>query len=361
MKSIRSLMEAKSELTHGSRSTRAIVLSTRVRLARNLAQYPFPEWAKESQRREILASCLKAVNALPQMNKSNEYLVEDLSNLEKQILMERHLISREMMQSKKSAGVVISGDQSCAIMLNEEDHLRIQIVRSGYKLKEIWKSINAIDNALEATIDYAFLPDLGYLTACPTNVGTGIRASAMLHLPGLVMANQMEKVVRAVNKLGIAVRGLFGEGSDASGSIFQISNQQTLGESEEEILKRLVNVLDSIIEQEENARQKILETDPTKFFDKIGRAYGILSYGHVLSSAEVMNLLSLMRLAVDLRLLPEGTRRLIDRALIESQPGHVQFAAREKIDPAKRDKFRARYLREHFAGLPALNFDNLMN
>ena len=361
MKSIRPLLEGKAELIHGSRSTRAIVLSTRVRLARNIATYPFPGWAKESQRREILASCLQAVTALPQMKNSTQFLVEDLSDLEKQILMERHLISRELMHSTKSAGVIISNNQSCSIMINEEDHLRIQIVRSGYKLKEIWKSINAIDDAIEDTLDYAYMPDLGYLTACPTNVGTGMRASAMMHLPGLVLANQMDKVIRAVNRLGIAVRGLFGEGSDASGSIFQISNQQTLGESEEEIIKRLVSVLDSLIEQEENARQKLLESDRSKFFDKIGRAYGILSHGHVLSSAEVMNLLSLMRLAVDISLLPEDKRTLIDRAFIESQPGHVQFAARKEIDPDKRDKFRARFLREHFTDLPPLDYNNLLN
>jgi protein arginine kinase len=238
-------------------------------------------------------------------------------------------------------------------MINEEDHLRIQVLRAGFQLKKAWNAINDFDSALEEKLDYAFSPRWGYLTACPTNLGTGMRASAMMHLPALVISGQMEKIVRAVNQLGMVVRGLFGEGSDASGSIFQISNQTTLGEPEEEIIKRLQSVLQSIIEHELNARQKLLEADPRKLFDKIGRAYGILQHSHVLSSAEAMNLLSLLRLGIDLQIFPEDSRPVIDRLFIEAQPGHVQHAVQHDLEAGERDGMRATRLRDEFARFPA--------
>jgi protein arginine kinase len=277
--------------------------------------------------------------------------VEELSDLEKQILVERHLISRELSGSPEKAGVVISKDQSVSVMINEEDHLRIQVIKSGYRFKQAWNSVNGIDSSLEDELDYAFSSQIGFLTASPTNVGTGMRASAMMHLPALVISSQMEKVVRAVNQLGIAVRGLFGEGSDASGSIFQISNQTTLGESEQEIIKRLSSVLRTIIDQEMNAREKISEKDPNKLFDKIGRAYGILQNSHLLTSSECMNLASLVRFGVDLEMFPEKTRNIVDRMFIECQPGHIQHHAGKAIDSNERDAFRSQYLRNQFESI----------
>jgi protein arginine kinase len=350
------LFEAQAELTDPSASKCAIVLTTRVRLARNLAGQPFPGWAKEAQRSAMLAESMAAVANLPQMKKGLSLTVEELSELEKQILVERHLISRELSTAKRGAGVVISHDQSTSVMINEEDHLRIQVMRAGFQLKKVWNIINSIDSEIEEKLNYAFSPTLGYLTACPTNLGTGMRGSAMMHLPALVISSQMEKVVRAVNQLGMAVRGLFGEGSDASGSIFQISNQTTLGESEEEIIKRLSSVLNTIIEHELNARTKLLENDSNKLFDKIGRAFGILQNGQLLTSAEVMNLLSLVRLGVDLGVFAEARRPVIDRLLIETQPGHIQYAAHGAFDSAQRDLLRARFLRAEFAKFSAPDF-----
>jgi protein arginine kinase len=335
----------------------AIVLTTRVRLARNLAGQPFPGWAKEAQRSAMLTGSLEAIAELPQMKKGLSLTIDELSDLEKQILVERHLISRELSTAKRGSGVVISRDQSAAVMINEEDHLRIQVMRPGFQLKKVWNLINTIDSAIEERLDYAFSPTLGYLTACPTNLGTGMRASAMMHLPALVISSQMEKVVRAVNQLGMAVRGLFGEGSDASGSIFQISNQTTLGESEEEIIKRLSSVLNTIIEHEVNARTKLLETDASKLFDKIGRAFGILQNGQLLTSAEVMNLLSLVRLGVDLGAFPETRRSIVDRLFIEAQPGHIQYAAHGSFESAQRDRLRADFLRAEFAKFSPPDFN----
>ncbi len=355
---IASLIDAQSELTDSASSKSAIVLMTRVRLARNLAGHSFPGWAKGPQRDQVLEVCRTAVTATPQMKRCFNLTVGDLSELEKQILVERHLISRELSGAKSGAGVVISKDQTFSVMMNEEDHLRIQVLRSGFNLKKAWNAINDFDTALEEHLDFAFSPTFGYLTACPTNLGTGLRGSAMMHLPALVISNQMEKVVRAVNQLGMVVRGLFGEGSDASGSIFQISNQTTLGESEDEIIKRLTSVLQSIIEHELNAREKLLEADAGKLLDKVGRAYGILQNSHLLSSSEAMNLLSLIRLGIDLGAFPDAQRSIIDRLFIEAQPGHLQHVQKGEFEPGQRDVLRAARLRSEFANFvrPDFNF-----
>jgi len=351
---IASLIATPSELTNSASNSKcAIVLMTRIRLARNLAGRAFPGWANNDQRSEILTVCREAVASIPQMKRSLNIGVSDLDELQKQILVERHLISRELSGSKAGSGVIINKDQTVSIMINEEDHLRIQVLRAGFQLKKAWSAINDLDSAFEEKLDYAFSPQWGYLTACPTNLGTGMRASALMHLPALVISGQMEKVVRAVNQLGMVVRGLFGEGSDASGSIFQISNQTTLGEPEEDIIKRLQSVLQSIIEHELNARQKLIETDANKLYDKIGRAYGILQNSHVVNSGEAMNLLSLLRLGIDLQVFPEQSRPVIDRLFIEAQPGHIQHALKHDLEAGERDCSRATRLREEFAKFPA--------
>lgn len=336
-----------------------IVLSTRIRLARNLAGVPFPGWAKEAQRRDILAVCAQALAQLPQMKRGSFLPTREMSDNQKQVLVEKHLISRELSGTKHAAGVYLNREEVISVMINEEDHLRLQILRPGLRFKSLWKGIADLDTALENHLDYAFHTNWGYLTACPTNLGTGLRASAMLHLPALVLSSHMDKVVRMVNHLGMAVRGLFGEGTEATGSIFQISNQQTLGESEEEIVRRLNNVLQAIIEQEQNARSKLVEDSPAKLYDKIGRAYGIVQNAHLLNSEETINLLSLLRLGVDLGLLPGECRATVDRFLIESQPGHIQQIAGATLASGERDHFRACHLRGVFRALPALQYPTI--
>ncbi len=360
---VAALLANPSELTDTASSKCAVVLMTRIRLARNLAGASFPGWCREAQREEVLARCREALGATAAMRRSVNVPVAELTDLQKQILVERHLISRELSGSKHGGGLVINRDQTVSVMINEEDHLRVQVLRAGFQLKKAWNQIDGLDSELEERLDYAFDPELGYLTACPTNLGTGMRASAMMHLPALVISSQMEKVVRAVNQLGMVVRGLFGEGSDASGSIFQISNQTTLGEAEEEIIKRLSSVLNTIIEHELNARAKLLESDASKLFDKIGRAFGILQNSHLLSSTEAMNLLSLIRLGVDLGVFPDAQRSVIDRLFIESQPGHLQHAQKGEFEPGQRDLLRAVRLRAEFANFvrPDFNFSNDKN
>ncbi|NDV61174.1 protein arginine kinase [Puniceicoccales bacterium CK1056] len=353
------LIEAKAELTDGGLAPEPIVLSTRIRLARNLSGEAFPGWGDSSQRVDILERCLDKLSRLPAFKDGTFLQISDLTELEKQVLVERHLVSRELIESEDATGVFIAPSQQLAVMINEEDHLRLQCMRSGFNFRKAWEEADATDSEMEDQLDYAFSDEYGYLTACPTNVGTGLRASAMLHLPGLVMCQHMEKVVRMVNQLGLAVRGSLGEGSEATGSIFQISNQQTLGESEDQIIKRLITILHAIIEQETNARGVLLENQSTMLMDKIGRAYGILRNGHLLSSQEAVNLLSLMRLAVDLGIFPEEKRAHIDRLSMEIQPGHVQCSANADIEPELRDQIRATRIREQFASFPTLDFSRI--
>ncbi|CAI8258432.1 MAG: Protein-arginine kinase [Opitutia bacterium UBA7350] len=348
----------KAELTQSSKRTSPVVLSTRIRLARNLVGVPFPQRANLSQRRDVLSDCVTQLGRLDIMKLGTFFELEELSSLEKQVLLERHLISNELKEGAKGCGVYINSDQTCSIMINEEDHIRIQFLKTGFNLKSLWKRINAFDDAIDEYLDLAYSKDLGYLTACPTNLGTGMRASVMMHLPGLVLSGNMDKITRAVGQLGIVVRGHFGEGSDVTGHIFQISNQYTLGESEAEILERLGNVLKGIIDQEINARFKYHEEQPDLLLDQIGRAYGVLQNAHVLSSNEAMQVLSLIRLAVDFGFLPETRRAEVDRCFIECQPGHIQYDAKTDIEPELRDIARAAKLRSVFSKLPPLSFDN---
>ena len=349
-----------AELTQANKGAGPVFLSTRVRLARNLVDHVFPDRATAAQRQQVFSRCSAKLAALEALQGAAVFEVEALSDLERKVLIERHLVSRELCEADRSSAVIISLDQSSSVMINEEDHLRIQFLRTGFHLKQVWSAIDALDTALEDQIDYAYSSELGYLTACPTNLGTGMRASVMMHLPGLVLAEHMEKVVRSVNQLGLTVRGLFGEGSDATGHIFQISNQQTLGEEEGDILTRLDKVLRTIRDHEINARYCLLESGRAKLLDQIGRGYGILENAHILSSNEAMNLISLMRLAVDFGLLPEEHRGTMDRFFIECQPGHIQFYAGHGFEPDQRDFVRAEKLRDEIGNLPPLNFDNLL-
>jgi protein arginine kinase len=323
-----------------------IVLSSRVRLARNLKGMPFPGWAKKAERVKALEAIRPAVESLSQMANAFSESMDNLTVLDKNILVERHLISREHAAKSAGSGLVLNRDESLCVMINEEDHLRMQALRPGLQLKQAWNAIDQIDSKLEKKLNYAFTSDLGYLTACPTNLGTGIRVSAMLHLPGLVLAEQINQIIQAVNKLGLAVRGLYGEGTEALGNVFQVSNQMTLGETEADIVERLNKVLAQIIEHEENARQVLLEKKPKAVYNHIGRAYGTLCNAHIISSKETMNQLSLMRMGVDLSLFENLERWLVDELFIITQPAHLQKRFSEKLSAEERDLLRADMLRD---------------
>jgi protein arginine kinase len=323
-----------------------IVMSSRVRLARNVRDAAFPGWAKKPERIKVMETIRHAVESLPEMKDAFSEVMDNLGALDKQILVERHLISREHAAKSSGSGLVLNREESFCVMINEEDHLRMQALRPGLQLRQAWGAIDHLDSELEKKLDYAFDNELGYLTACPTNLGTGIRVSAMLHLPGLVLGEQINPIIQSVNKLGLAVRGLYGEGTEALGNVFQVSNQMTLGETETTIVERLEKVLAQIIEHEENARQTLLEKKPKVVFNHIGRAYGILANAHSISSKETMNLLSLMRLGVDMGLFPGAERSLVDELFILTQPAHLQKQFSDKLSAEERDLLRADMVRE---------------
>ena len=336
-----------------------IVISSRVRLARNLEERAFPGWAKKAERTQILEYVKPRVEELPEMQDSFSEQLQDLSALEKQVLVERHLISREHAAKSVGSAVVMNRKQTLSIMINEEDHLRMQSIRSGLQLKSAYKLVDKIDSALESKLEFAFDTRLGYLTACPTNVGTGMRASAMLHLPGLVLSEMINQVIQAVNKIGLAVRGLYGEGTEAMGNLFQISNQTTLGEKEDEIITRLSKVIETIIEKEHDARQMLIQKKSNTLWDQIGRAYGVLTFAHAMSSKEALNLLSIIKLGVDLGAFPEDRRLPIDELFIETQPAHLQKSSQQKLTAEERDHLRAQIIRERLRVFPKPDISKL--
>jgi protein arginine kinase len=339
------VMSSAGEWLRGEGPHHQIVVSSRVRLARNLRQRAFPGWAKKAERTQILEEIKPRVEELTEMQDSFSELLQDLSALEKQVLVERHLISREHAAKGVGSAVIMNRKQTLSIMINEEDHLRMQSIRSGLQLKSAFKLVDKVDSTLEGKLDIAYDQRLGYLTACPTNVGTGMRASAMLHLPGLVLSDLINQVIQAVNKIGLAVRGLYGEGTEAMGNLFQISNQTTLGEKEDEIIARLTKVIETIIEKEHDARQMLIQKKPDTLWDQIGRAYGVLTYAHAMTSKEALNLLSVMKLGVDLGAFPEERRLPIDELFIETQPAHLQKTSQQKLNAEERDFLRAEIIR----------------
>ncbi len=336
---------------NGGSGDSGAVITSRIRLARNLHRQPFPGWAKREQRAAALDLLRPAVEALPVMKGAFSHELGDLSSVQKQVLVERHLISREHAARGDGSAAVIERRQTFSLMLNEEDHLRMQAIRPGLQLTAAFNALSELDTQLEESLEFAFDPTLGYLTTCPTNLGTGLRASAMLHLPGLVLSDQIGQVLQAVNKIGLAVRGLYGEGTESLGNLYQISNQSTLGESEETIIRRLERVISQVANHEENARQKLLEDDPEMVADKIGRAYGVLRHAHIIDSKEALNHLSLLRLGGTHGFFPTETVMLCDSLLMDIQPAHLQLHSGRKLSPEERDSIRAEIVRSRLQSL----------
>ncbi len=331
-----------------------VVLSSRVRLARNLQGRAFPGRAKKNDRVETCELITGQVGSLASMRGGYVESMANLQALDKQLLVERHYISREHAAKSAGSGLALSKDESISIMINEEDHLRMQAILPGLQLKEVWQKVDRVDTSLERKVPYAFHDRLGYLTACPTNLGTGIRVSAMLHLPGLVLQEQINQIIQAVTKLGHTVRGLYGEGTEALGHIFQVSNQMTLGESESDIVERISKVLLQIIEHEENARQTLLKGKTTELHNFLGRAFGVLAHARIINSKESMNQLSMMRLGAGLGLFPTIPMAALDEMFLVSQPAHLQHLLGSKYSAEERDVHRANLLRERLSPVEGL-------
>lgn len=328
-----------------------IVFSSRIRLARNLNDYPFPSVASIAQKKEVLKRIKEVFTAAKDLKHSFFWEIEDLSSLDRQFLLERHVVSQEHVFDRDSEnlagrGLIISDDERISLMINEEDHLRLQCVTSGFDLHSCWQTLNAIDDDFSEKLSFAFLSDLGYLTACVTNLGTGLRASCMLHLPALVLTKNINKILELLAKISFTTRGLFGEGTQALGNFFQISNQVSLGVSEEELINNLTGVVNQVKEQEMDARANLLEGKyRISLEDMVWRAWGILENCRLINSTEALNHLSILSLGLDLGIIKNIEREVINSLFIIIQPAHLQKIEGKSLREDERDYIRAEILR----------------
>lgn len=324
-----------------------VVISSRVRLARNLRGIPFPARGQDAQLEAVVAAVEKAVAGVSSLKLTR---LEVLSPLDRLVLVEKHLVSPQFIENPAHRAVVLRADEAVSIMVNEEDHLRIQTILPGLALQEAWKAADEIDDLFEAHLDYAFDERRGYLTACPTNVGTGMRASVMLHLPGLLLVDQARKVLAALGHLGFSVRGLYGEGSEAHGGIFQISNQVTLGKTEEETVNTMLSACRQVIDHERGARQALLRDARLQLEDRIWRSYGVLASCRLLSSEEALRLLSDLKLGLDLGIIAGLPPQLMKELLLLTRVGFLQKIVGKELGPSERDYYRAALVRERLRG-----------
>ncbi len=357
---ITNLLNKPAEWMQGGGPESDIVISSRIRLARNLRGYPFPGWAKKELRAQVVSCIRPALEDIPEMSGAFAEEMTQLSALEKQVLVERHLISREHAAKGPGCAVVINDQQSLSIMVNEEDHLRMQAILPGQQLMTAYRALDQVDSELETRLPYAFDPDYGYLTCCPTNLGTGLRASVMLHLPGLFLSDQMTQTMQGASKIGLAVRGQYGEGTDALANLFQISNQNTLGAKEEDIIAHLERVIEQLLRNEKNARLKVLEDHAAMIQDQIGRAYAVLKYAHIVSSKEALTHLSMIRLGCDMNVFPTEARGIVTRLLTAIQPAHLQITASTKLSMEERDVLRAEIIQENLKALTPPDFRGII-
>lgn len=329
----------------GNASQGDVVISSRVRLARNIEGYPFPTALSESTANEVINEVKAVIQAKENFQQFEFINLSDITPLERFVLVEKHLVSPQYVENSVGRGVAIDQDQSVSIMVNEEDHLRIQCFLPGLNFKEAWQCAAQVDDALEDHLDFAFSERVGYLTACPTNVGTGLRASAMVHLPALVMTNQANRVLGSLSQLGLALRGLYGEGSEAMGNLFQISNQVTLGKTEEDILANLSAVTRQIVDKEREARQALLQQAREQLEDRVWRAFGILANARLMSGSEAFSLLSDLRLGIDLRIITELPSETFNELIVITGKAYLQYLATQESNSDASDAQRARLIR----------------
>jgi protein arginine kinase len=343
---LNSLTNRLGEWLRGTGPESDVVVSTRIRLARNLAGAPFTTRATPHQKAETEARVREGLTTLDLPGPLNYVNVASLPAIDRQFLVERQLISRELAGVLEGPrGVAFDDRETLSIMVNEEDQLRVQSMRSGLDLDAAWDAIDHLDDQIESRLEYAFSDDFGYLTACPTNVGTGMRASVMLHLPALGLAKQIEKAFKALQKINLVVRGLYGEGSRALGDFFQISNQITLGKSEVASLSDIRSVIQEIIKYERMARSTLMREARQNVHDKVARALGTLQSATMMTSEETMELLSAVRLGVQLKLIGDLSPVTVNELFIYTQPAHLQKLVGEPLDGEARNAARARFLR----------------
>ena len=344
----RFLQNTLSSWSNGDGPETDIVLSSRVRLARNFNDYTFPTLFLHEEAKEVIELVKRRIELEVSSEIGTLELLEmgQLQPLEKQVLVEKHLISPQLIDEARQGACLLSEDEAISIMINEEDHLRIQCLMSGLQLKEALQLANVLDDWIEEEIDYAYDEERGYLTSCPTNVGTGLRASVMMHLPGLVLTKQLNQIIPAINQLGLVVRGIYGEGSQALGNIFQISNQITLGKSEKDIVEDLTLVVQQIIAQERAAREALVKTSNIQLEDRVFRSYGVLLNARIIETKEASTCISDVRLGIDLGFIENIPKSILNELMILTQPGFLQKYAGGPLRPFERDVRRAALIRE---------------
>ncbi|UJL46517.1 protein arginine kinase [Virgibacillus sp. NKC19-16] len=325
-----------------------IVLSSRIRLARNFSDVSYPILADQGKLEEIRDFFKKEYEHQSFQDYEDFAFISipDLTAVERRVLVEKHLISPHLSKSDQASATIISKNEQVSVMINEEDHIRLQLYFPGLQLPKALEKAFELDDWLEEKINYAFDETRGYLTSCPTNVGTGMRASVMMHLPALAMTKQINRMTPAINQLGLVVRGIYGEGSEAQGNIFQISNQITLGKSEADIIGDLQSVVKQLIEHERNARNRIMEQSGKKLEDRIFRSFGVLDYSRIIESKEAAVCLSNVRLGIDLGLIKNVSRNILNELMILTQPGFLQQYASATLTADERDELRASLIRE---------------
>ncbi len=325
-----------------------IVMSSRIRLARNFNEYTFPTVFTIEEANGVISSMeeMTRQNPLKELGQYEFLKINELQPLQKRVLMEKHLISPRLMEQAINGACILSENEEISIMVNEEDHIRIQCLYPGLQLTEALTNANAVDDWIEENVNYAFDEQYGYLTSCPTNVGTGLRASVMMHLPGLVLTQQINRIIPAINQLGLVVRGIYGEGSEALGNIFQISNQITLGKSESEIVEDLKGVVKQLISQERSARDALARTLNIELEDRVFRSLGVLENSRILESKEAAKCLSDVRLGIDMGLITNIPKTILNELMILTQPGFLQQYAGGPLRPNERDIRRAALIRE---------------
>lgn len=340
------LLTKKGEWLKGTGPKSNIVVSSRVRLARNFDGFPFYNRANSSVREKILNTALDVLKKARYLKKAIFLKMDDMSEIDRQFLVERHLMSPEHMMNPEAKALVIDDSEIASIMINDEDHLRIQILQSGFNLMEAWRIIDELDNDISGNTVFAFSERWGYLTACPTNTGTGLRGSVMLHLPALVVTAQMGKVIQAISKLGLTIRGLYGEGTEATGDFFQISNQVSLGHSEADLLDNIERIVNKIIARESATRSMLLTKNKEKINDRISRAYGTLINAKIITSQEAIMLLSQIRLGLDLGIIKNVGMESVNELFMLTQPAHLQKLEGKILSAHQRDSKRAELVKE---------------
>jgi len=323
-----------------------VVISSRVRLARNVEGCRFLPKADEQEIARIetmLSSKILSCKLRPGLV---YYRLDELEPLFRQLLVERHLMGRDHAEADWRRGLAFCPQERLCLLVNEEDHLRIQVVYGGFQLERAWRELNEVDDVLAGVIPYAFSPDYGYLTACPTNVGTGMRASVMVHLPALVMAREMDKVVDLAQRLHLALRGLYGEGTHASADLYQVSNQVTIGVTEEEIIEQLTAASGEIMSLERGAREEFFVHNRAKLKERIDRALSMLASATTISSEEALHLLSQVRLGVEMKLVTDVSLETLNELLLLTLPAHLQTILGGKVEVLKRDEVRADCVRK---------------